>query len=147
MKKNSISIYLSMIERDHNYFMNKELRKFNLGKHDARVLREIESLNGISQNEICSNLKEDKMTVSKSVKRLVAQGYIKKSVDASDKRITNLIMTEEGIAVKKEILEILTRVNSIFLRNFETEDQEQVINILKNLFMNISSEVTRLKDN
>lgn len=134
-----------MIERDHNYYMNKELRKFGLGKHDIRVLREIYTFDGLSQNEICNNLKEDKITISKSIKNLVACGYVKKEPDSNDRRITRLSMTEDGIQKRNEILNVLNRLNEILLKNFNDEDKQNALSILEQMASNLDEEIFRIK--
>ena len=95
MKNHSVNMYLTTIERDYNYYINKKLRQYNLGKHDIRVLKEINANKGLSQNDICYLLKEDKITVSKAVKNLVSLGYVEKIKDCEDKRITRLYITRE----------------------------------------------------
>ncbi len=146
MNDNSISILLSMIEREHNYFMNKELRKFGLGKHDIRVLREIYTFNGLSQNEICNNLKEDKITVSKSIKNLVACGYVQKITDNHDKRVTRLTMTKKGIEERNEILHVVNKLDEILLKNFSDEDKSNVLRLLNQISSNMGNEISRIKD-
>ncbi|MCM1992817.1 MarR family winged helix-turn-helix transcriptional regulator [Oceanirhabdus seepicola] len=141
-----ISMYLATIERDYNYYINKKLRQYNLGKHDIRVLKEINANKGLSQNDICNILKEDKITVNKSVKNLVSQGYVEKIKDSEDKRITRLYITEQGKVNRKEILNILNQANDIFVKGFSEEDKENVFELLKEMSENIHKEAVRLKD-
>nr|WP_276576122.1 MarR family winged helix-turn-helix transcriptional regulator [Oceanirhabdus seepicola] len=139
-------MYLATIERDYNYYINKKLRQYNLGKHDIRVLKEINANKGLSQNDICNILKEDKITVNKSVKNLVSQGYVEKIKDSEDKRITRLYITEQGKVNRKEILNILNQANDIFVKGFSEEDKENVFELLKEMSENIHKEAVRLKD-
>jgi len=146
MNEYSISMYLSVIERDYNYLMNKELRKYNLGKHDIRVLREINANDGLSQNEVGAILKEDKITISKAVKNLVAQGFVEKVKDLEDKRITRLNMTEKGRADRVEMLKSITMANEILVRDFSDEDKIKLLELLKCVSGNIHDEAIRIKD-
>jgi len=144
--EHSIGMYLTMIERDHNYYMNKFLKKYNLGKHDIRVLKEVNAHNDISQNEICEILKEDKITVSKSVKNLVALGYVERKKDSEDKRITRLSMTEKGKKDRSEIMSIMKNTNDVFSRRMNGEDVEKVLALLKCMSDNMHKEVLRIRD-
>ncbi|PAB60387.1 MarR family winged helix-turn-helix transcriptional regulator [Anaeromicrobium sediminis] len=146
MENHSITMYLSTIERDYNYYINKKLKQYNLGKHDIRVLKVINANKGLSQNYICTILKEDKITVNKSVKNLILQGYVEKIKDCEDKRITRLYITEEGRVNRKKILNILKEVNDIFFRGFSEENKEKILELLREMSENIHKEVVRLKD-
>lgn len=139
-------MYLATIERDYNYYINKKLKQYNLGKHDIRVLKVINANKGLSQNDIGIILKEDKITVNKSVKNLVSQGYVEKIKDCEDKRITRLYITENGAINRKEILNILNKVNDIFVRGFSEENKEKIVELLKEMSENIQKEAVRLKD-
>jgi len=139
-------MYLATIERDYNYYINKKLRQYNLGKHDIRVLKEINANKGLSQNDVCTILKEDKITVNKSVKNLVSQGYVDKIKDSKDKRITRLYITEQGKVNRKEILNILNQANDIFVREFSEENKEEVLELLKKMSANMHKEAVRFKD-
>lgn len=144
MKNHSINMYLATIERDYNYYINKKLRQYNLGKHDIRVLKEINANKGLSQNDICTIIKEDKITVNKSIKNLVLQGYVEKIKDCEDKRITRLYITEKGKINRKQILNILNQVNDIFVREFSQENKELALELLKKMAENIEKESVRL---
>lgn len=146
MKNYSINMCLATIERDYNYYINKKLKQYNLGKHDIRVLKEINANKGLSQNDICTIIKEDKITVNKSVKNLVLQGYVEKIKDCEDKRITRLYITEKGTVNRKKILNILNQVNDIFVREFLEEDKEKVLELLKKMSESIHKEAIKLKD-
>lgn len=146
VKNHSINMYLTAIGRDYNYYINKKLRKFNLGKHDIRVLKEINASKGLSQNDICNILKEDKITVNKSVKNLILQGFIEKIKDSEDKRITRLYITDKGKENRKEILNTINCVNDIFVKDFSEENKELIVELLQKMYENIHEETVMLKD-
>jgi len=140
------SMYLMNIERDYNYLTNKKMREFNIGKHDVRVLKVINANEGISQNNICSIINEDKITVSKAVKNLEQNGYIEKRKDSDDKRITRLFMTEEGINKREHLLEILNYLNNTLVKDLSDEEVDYFNKILKKVSKNISKEALRLNE-
>jgi len=141
-----ISGYIAMIERDYNYFVSKKAKEYNFKKHDIRVLKVINANDGISQNEICTIIKEDKITVSKAVKNLVSEGYVKRVKDLEDGRVTRLFMTEEGLFYRQKILMIFEEVNEIFLRNFSDEERAMITMLLKKMSDNIHVEASKLKE-
>ena len=141
-----ISGYIAMIERDYNYFVSKKAKEYNFKKHDIRVLKVINANDGISQNEICTIIKEDKITVSKAVKNLVSEGYVQRVKDLEDGRVTRLFMTEEGLFYRQKILKIFEEVNQIFLRNFSDEERAVITMLLKKMSDNIHVEACKLKE-
>lgn len=146
MENYSLNMYITTIERDYNYCINKKLRQYKLGKHDIRVLKVINANKGLSQNDIGNILKEDKITINKSVTKLVSLGYVEKIKDCKDKRITRLYITEKGKVNRKEILDIFDKVNDISLTEFSEENKAKVLELLQKISKNIHHEVINLKN-
>jgi len=145
MKEHLIVMVLSSIERDYNYYMNKKLKQYNIGKHEIRTLKIINKYSGLSQNEVCSILKEDKITVSKAVKNLEKQGYINKVKDLEDKRIYRLYITEKGSFDRKDFLEIVNDINEIFYKGLSDTQKTELLKLLDILQDNIQVEADKLR--
>ncbi|KDR95885.1 DNA-binding transcriptional regulator, MarR family [Peptoclostridium litorale DSM 5388] len=143
----SIFKYLFTLERDYNYFINKRLRELQIKKNDVKVIKNINQNHGISQNEICVLLKEDKVTVAKSVKKLEALGYIKRTNENADKRIVTLYVTEEGQGVRRKIMKIFEDLKTIFMKDLSPKEQEMAVALLAKMSKNMHDESTRLGDN
>ena len=145
MKEHLITMVLSSIERDYNYYMNKKLKQYNIGKHEIRTLKVINQNSGLSQNEVCSILKEDKITVSKAVKNLEKQGYINKVKDLEDKRIYRLHITEKGSFDRKDFIGITNNINQIFSRGLSDTEKTELLKLLDILQNNIQEEADKLR--
>jgi len=145
MKEHLITMVLSSIERDYNYYMNKKLKQYNIGKHEIRTLKVINQNSGLSQNEVCSILKEDKITVSKAVKNLEKQGYINKVKDLEDKRVYRLHITEKGSFDRKDFIEITNNINQIFSRGLSDTEKTELLKLLDILQNNIQEEADKLR--
>lgn len=141
---NPIFKHLFTLERDYNYFINRRLKELRIKKNDVRVIKNINQKQGISQNEICILLKEDKVTVAKSVKKLEEFGYVKRIHEHSDKRITSLYLTEEGKAVRSKIKEIFEDLKTIFTKDLSLEQQNLAIELLSKMSKNMHDESNRL---
>jgi len=135
---------LFILERDYNYFINKRLKELQIKKNDVRVIKNINQNQGISQNEICSLLKEDKVTVAKSVKKLEELRYIKKTHEHSDKRITSLYLTEQGHVTRIKIREIFEDLNKIFMKDLSLEEQKLAMHLLGKMSKSVHDESNRL---
>lgn len=136
--------HLFTFERDYNYFINKRLKELGIKKNDVKVIKTINENQGISQNEICTLLKEDKVTVAKSVKKLKELGYIKKTHEHLDKRIASLYVTEKGQEARGKILEMFKDLNTILMEDFSLEEQELVIKFLGRMSKSMHNKSNRL---
>lgn len=135
---------LFVIEREYNFFINKRLKKFGIKKTEIKVIKNLTPHEGITSNQICSQMLEDKVTIAKSVKKLESLGYLKKEADSSDKRSINLRLTPSGEILKKEVFKILDDLEGILLENFSKDDIEKNLEYLERLEGNIVSKSKRL---
>ena len=142
--KDSIFRDLFILERDYNYFINKRLKELQIKKTDLRVIKNINQNQGISQNKICNLLKEDKVTVAKSVKKLEELKYIKRTHEHSDKRITSLYLTEQGHIIRSEIIKIFEDLNKIFMKDLSLEEQKLARALIGKISKSVHNESNRL---
>lgn len=140
------TIYLMEIQREINYLLNKRLKEYGLGKHDLNVLRVINANNGVNQNTICSILNEDKITVSKAVKKLSEVGYIEKRKGADDKRVTQIFMTEKGRANRNEIIRIFDEINNTLVKNLNDQERKIFESLLKKVAKGTNDVSLRLEN-
>lgn len=93
----------------------------------------------ISQGLIIRQSKLDKMTVSKSLKKLVADGYIKRSEHQQDTRAKSVHLTKKGRTLALKLVPIVEKVDASFFDVINKSDQQSLINILSNLVSNIDT--------
>lgn len=135
---------LFIVEREYNFFINKRLREFGIKKTEIKVLKNLRIDAGMSQNEICAVMKEDKVTIAKSAKKLEELGYIVKETDPRDRRITVLTLTEKGEELRLEIQRILDDLEDILLEGFTPEDRDTALGYLARLRENSVAKSERL---
>lgn len=87
----------------------------------------------IIQSDIVSMLLKDKYTVSRIIKRLERDKWIKKKSDEKDARVTLLALTKKGSSLKKEIPAILSKHFKKLLKNFNDSEVNSTITSLKKL--------------
>lgn len=143
MDTNEVLMLLN-IQREVNYIMNKRLKSFGLGRHDIYVLKAINENDGISQNSICALIDEDKITVSKAVKKLVDKGFIEKLKNLDDRRSTNLYMTELGCESREQLLNVIDDANELLLKKLNSEEHDHFSQLLKKVYIGIKNESSRL---
>ncbi len=84
-----------------------------------------------TQVAIVNQSKLDKMTVSKSIKKLMTDGYIHRIEHHSDTRAKWVTLTDAGKVLMKQLIPIIESIDTTFFR--KTSRQKEFIEILNQL--------------
>lgn len=82
------------------------------------------------QSAIVDKTKLDKMTVSKSLKKLVTQGVIERSEHAQDTRAKSVCLTRNGKTLIKKLVRIVEGIDYEFFSVIKKSDQESLLWVL-----------------
>lgn len=77
--------------------------------------------------------KLDKMTVSKSLKKLVAQGLVNRIEHKTDTRAKSVTLTEKGKTLIHQLVPLVEQIDTEFFEQILQNDQETLIQILDRL--------------
>jgi DNA-binding MarR family transcriptional regulator len=86
---------------------------------------------------IARSTKLDKMTVSKSLKKLVADGFIKRIEHKKDTRAKSVHLTAKGKTMVYKLVPIVEKIDEKFFGVMSTANQRSLINILASLVAKI----------
>jgi DNA-binding MarR family transcriptional regulator len=89
----------------------------------------------ISQSLIIRQSKLDKMTVSKSFKKLVLEGYVKRMEHKVDTRAKSVSLTKKGRELISKLIPIVEKIDEDFFGVLKKVDQQSLIKILNNLIL------------
>lgn len=135
MNEMPIGRIVSMIHRQNQKFLSKELKPYELGNGGQQAfLKTIIAKPGINQDELSSLLKFDKATTARAVKHLEAVGYIDRHTDTNDRRSNNLYPTTKAKNVFPEIQKVLARLNNEITRNLSEDEEKQLVQLLKKIY-------------
>jgi DNA-binding MarR family transcriptional regulator len=87
----------------------------------------------VSQSLIIRQSKLDKMTVSKALKKLVIEGYVKRMEHKEDTRAKAAYLTKKGVALISKLIPFVEKIDNDFFGVLKKNDQRSLINILNNL--------------
>ena len=99
----NIAKYISEIQRMGNIFFLKELSHLGLGYGQFNFLMELYRKDGVRQEDLCLNLKIDKGTTARAIKKLEIEDFIIRVNDEKDKRAYRIFLTEKAMEHKKDI--------------------------------------------
>jgi DNA-binding MarR family transcriptional regulator len=80
--------------------------------------------------------KLDKMTVSKSLKKLIALGHVSRTEHQADTRAKSVTLTEKGKELVRVLVPIVERIDSVFFGKISHTEQT----ILKSILVKLSTE-------
>ncbi len=99
-----------------------------------RLLRIISSFEGgAKQKELIEEMKVNPSSMSEMISKLEHDGYVKRTVDPSDKRATLITLTELGEARAAELSDERNERFSRLFANLTEEEKEQLVTLLEKL--------------
>ena len=82
---------------------------------------------------IVSQTKLDKMTVSKSLKKLTSTGYVNRIEHQTDTRAKSVTLTEKGKRMVRKLVPIVEEIDRLFFDKVSANEQNSLIKIFKKL--------------
>mgnify|MGYP005833784371 CR=1 FL=1 len=96
-------------------YLEKQLKPYELGAAQVRLLHLIYSHEGITQIDIAHRLNIDKGTITRSIKKLEQAGLIiKRERLRKDNRIYLLIITDAGLSMKDYVYTALRKWTKVY---------------------------------
>ena len=137
MEKNidisSIGYLIAILYRYGNAYLDKILAPFNIGSAQAKILLMLYKNNSLTQIELARTLRLDRGSITRSIKKLEKNHYIKRVRDEKDNRVYHLILTEKGRNIKHELCNIFLKWSDILLQDFSDNERELIFNFLKKM--------------
>lgn len=99
-----------------------------------RILAKYESL---SQGEIAKRLRITPASMTTTLNRLEAAGFIAKQKDATDKRRTVITLTKNGMKLNKDITAAVKEIEFSFTDGFSSEETEVLSSYLQRIKENL----------
>lgn len=136
-KCENIGKYISQLHRKGNVFINRELSKYDLSVGQFMFLLDLYIKDGKNQEEISDNLKIDKGTTARAIKKLEEQGFVIRIKNENDKRSNKIYLTDKAKDIKENVFDILDDWNHKISMILTKEEEETMKNILKKVCENI----------
>jgi DNA-binding MarR family transcriptional regulator len=139
--KKSFGNCISTIYRHLQIYINQEFTKYGFGSGQYLFYLQIARFDGICQKEISQNLKIDKATTAKAIKKLAGLGYVYEVQNIDDKRSYNLHLTQEGKELLPEIQKVLRSTTDVLQEGLNPSEIDETYKILNKMLQNITGEV------
>ena len=97
----------------------------------ADCLEVIAARGSCTMSELAAELRVDASAATRTVKRLVDSGYVRRDPDPSDARAVVVSLTDEGVVLGREIARRGLEAVLDILAEFSPEQQEQLADLLE----------------
>lgn len=124
------------IYRNTHIYLDKVLKKYELGSGAYPYLFTLAKNEGISQNKISREIGYDKAMSARTITRLVERGYVYKEEDERDSRAYRLYLTDKAREVIPEIHKEIDILIDLITENLSEEEKVITTRALSKIFEN-----------
>lgn len=133
LNNKNIGKMIGYIYRSNQKNLSKALIPYNIGPGQIIFLKSIIENPGISQEKLSNQLKFDKGTTARTVKKLELESYIERNIDERDRRAFQLFPTQKGNLIYPILIEILESLNKKLCSKLNDEEHELLFQLLNKL--------------
>ena len=137
MIKKKLSKYISITHRITAHFYQERMSTLGLSRSHHGVLFNLYKHEGISQDALSKIMSVDKATVTRSIRKLMDAGFIRREQDENDKRSYLIYLTEKAHSIKPDIQDMINEWNHIILEGFTEEEEQQVMDYMERICANV----------
>jgi DNA-binding MarR family transcriptional regulator len=131
-----VAALISFTYRSVQKHFAKELAPYNIGWGHFSILMSLYRQEGRSQDSLAQSRGFDKTMIAKSILKMEKEGIVYRITDPEDKRIKRLYLTEKGRKIKPEMRKIGFELNSLLLKDFDSDELPSVIEIVRKIALN-----------
>ncbi|MGL5766988.1 MAG: MarR family winged helix-turn-helix transcriptional regulator [Sarcina sp.] len=138
-EKNNEDLYfeLKKMMKNNFYRSRKVIEEYGLYVGQPQFLFTLYKEEGLRQKDIAEKLEIQAPTVTVTVKRLEKSGFITKSVDEKNKRVSRLYLTEKGRKACEELQDVMRSVHDEIFSVLTGEEK----NKFKELLIKINTRI------
>lgn len=94
----------------------------------------------MSQQNIADLIQKDKNSVTKIIDSLEKKNLVKRIVDKNDRRINQIELTEEAIALEKITTKVAVDFMNDAVKGIDSQDLDSFVNVMRQLKNNLEGE-------
>ncbi|EAD9901042.1 MarR family transcriptional regulator [Listeria monocytogenes] len=132
-RQESLAKAIAIIHRSESTFKNKKLLETGLNIGQLRYLWTLYKEDGISQESMAKRFMVDKASVTRHIKRLEELGMIRREIDAKDRRIQRIFVTETGFQMRDLIEEVTAEWSALLTANFNEKEKDDLMHLIGRL--------------
>lgn len=134
-----IAVYINIVNCSLIKYFAKELssNNINLTPEQYLVMDILWDAEVLSQQAIADIIQKDKNSVTKFIDSLEKKGLVYRQVNKTDRRVNNIVVSEEGMKLKSRTTEVAISMMRNVLNNIKEEDLVALDNVMNQIKYNI----------
>ena len=136
-----IAVNINILNCSLIKYFAKELNKndINLTPEQYLVMDVLWDAEMLSQQAIADIIQKDKNSVTKFIDSLEKKGLVYRAVNKNDRRINNIIVSEEGMKLKDKTTEVAINMMNNVLKDINEDDLMTFDKVMNQMKDNIDS--------
>lgn len=140
MEKAYVVSGISKVRRAANMYIEQQLDEYGLKElktsYGSIMSVLYRNKGSLPMGKIAELIRRDKSTVTCSIEKLEALGYVTKQKDAIDKRVTNIVLTPKAHEQVQAFSTISKHLRSCAFNGFSECEQDQFVELLERMYQN-----------
>ena len=134
-----IAVYINIVNCSLIKYFAKELSRndINLTPEQYLVMDILWDAEVMSQQAIADIIQKDKNSVTKFIDSLEKKGLVYRQVNKTDRRVNNIVVSEEGMRLKAKTTEVAIGMMRNVLKNIKEEDLMALDKVMNQIKENI----------
>lgn len=133
-------VYVNILNCRLKKYLSEVFKKnnVNLTAEQYLVMDTLWNEGTLTQQAISFIIQKDKNSVTQFIDNLEKKGLVTRSVSKEDRRVNNIVVTEEGMALKDSTKQLAIETMNKVLKGVPESDVLTFVSVLKKLCTNIS---------
>ena len=134
-----IAVYINIVNCSLIKYFAKELTRngINLTPEQYLVMDILWDAEVMSQQAIADIIQKDKNSVTKFIDSLEKKGLVYRQVNKTDRRVNNIVVSEEGMKLKSKTTEVAIGMMRNVLKNIKEGDLMALDKVMNQIKENI----------
>ena len=134
-----IAVYINIVNCSLIKYFAKELTRngINLTPEQYLVMDILWDAEVMSQQAIADIIQKDKNSVTKFIDSLEKKGLVYRQVNKTDRRVNNIVVSEEGMRLKARTTEVAIGMMRNVLKDIKEEDLMALDKVMNQIKENI----------
>ena len=133
-------VYVNILNCRLKKYLSEVFKKnnVNLTAEQYLVMDTLWNEGTLTQQAIAFIIQKDKNSVTQFIDSLEKKGLVTRSVAKEDRRVNNIVVTNEGMALKDSTKQLAIETMNKALKDIPEEDIQTFVSVLKKVCSNIS---------
>lgn len=132
-------VYVNILNCKLKKYLSEVFKKnnVNLTAEQYLVMDTLWNEGTLTQQEIAFIIQKDKNSVTQFIDNLEKKGLVARSVSKEDRRVNNIVVTQEGMALKDSTKQLAIETMNKALEGIPEKDVVVFVDVLKKVCANI----------